>query len=146
MNLNFLNKDAQEEFKTLYGNDCSDFAISTYAYDKSRTNFDKIDNIIFEIIDAVFDCKWHNFNLDFQSVFGLEQDNERTYWITFWFEDIDFEYSPDGESTTTEYGVQVMNEHFKFKNVCTIKHTGYEMLQVTVTLTSDNNNNFNIME
>ena len=95
-------------------------------------NFDKIDDVIFDVIDAVFESKWHNFNLDFTGVIGLERDEERFYWLNFWFEDIDFAYSSDGKSTTTDYGIEVMNNDFAFKNKCTIKKGGYQLLQVKV--------------
>ena len=133
-NLNFLSKESKEEFLRLYGDDYSNHTISTYAYNKASTNFNKIDDIIFEVIDAVFDCVWHNFNINFDGVFGRQIDNKRIYYISFYFEDIDFAYSSDGESTTTEYGIEVMNKHFKFKDECKIKQCSYDMLQVCFTL------------
>lgn len=133
-NLNFLSKESKKEFLRLYGDDFSNWTVSTYAYNKATTNFDKIDDIIYDIIDAVFDCAWHNFNIDFDGVFGSQRENTRTYYINFYFEDIDFAYSSDGKSDTTEYGIKVMNEHFKFKNKCEIKQCSYDMLQICFTL------------
>ena len=134
VNLNFLSEESKEEFIQLYGDDFSNWTVSTYAYNKSQTNFNKIDDVVFEIIDAVYDCKWYNFNIDFDGVFGRQTNDKRIYYINFHFEDIDFAYSSDDESDTTEYGIQVMNENFKFKNECKIKQCSYDMLQICFTL------------
>lgn len=137
MNLNFLTEEAKKEFKALYGEDCSDYNISSYAYYKGITNFNKYDDIIFDIIDEVFNCKWHNFNLDFDCVYAKERNGVRHYYIFFKFEDIDFAYSPDGETTTTDYGIEVMNEHFKYKNQCKIQNGGCGSLKI-ITEIKDN--------
>ena len=134
LNLNFLTEESKKEFIELYGEDCSDYDISSYAYNKAKTNFNKYDDIIFDIIDEVFMCKWHNFNLDFDCMSATERNGIRRYYIFFNFEDIDFAYSPDGESTTTDYGIEVMNEHFKYKDECKIKNGGCGTLEVIVQI------------